>query len=102
MNRLSIGSPLIARLTQQTFRPRIHNQLIQKRYSGGYSSYRERTYDPNRKNFAKFAELCAGMMWWWIGWNLWHDWKHLVGEYVWPEQSSWSDEHLGIPPDDYD
>ncbi len=45
------------------------------------TAYRERTYDPNRKNFSKFAELCAGVMWWWIGWNLLHDWRHLVGQH---------------------
>jgi len=45
------------------------------------------------------AEILAGLMWWWIGWHIMTDGNHLIGEFIIPNYD-WSDEHLGIPPDD--
>lgn len=42
------------------------------------------------------------VMWWWIIWHLYWDWGHIVGEFPYPDTSAWTDEELGIPPDDYD
>lgn len=39
-------------------------------------------------------------MWWWIIWHLYWDWGHIVGEFDYPDTSKWTDEELGIPPDD--
>lgn len=39
-------------------------------------------------------------MWWWIIWHLYWDWGHIVGEFPYPDTSKWTDEELGIPPDD--
>lgn len=41
-------------------------------------------------------------MWWWIIWHLYWDWGHIVGEFEYPDTSKWTDEELGIPPDDFD
>ncbi|KAK0096842.1 hypothetical protein PV326_004191 [Microctonus aethiopoides] len=54
------------------------------------------------RNEVIFAELGAGFMWWWVFWHLWHDWGHIVGEFEYPDSSKWTDEELGIPPDDFD
>lgn len=40
------------------------------------------------------------VMWWWILWHLYWDWGHIVGEFEYPDVSAWTDEELGIPPDD--
>lgn len=40
------------------------------------------------------------VMWWWIIWHLYWDWGHIVGEFDYPDTSKWTDEELGIPPDD--
>lgn len=42
------------------------------------------------------------VMWWWIIWHLYWDWGHIVGEFPYPDASEWTDEELGIPPDDLD
>ncbi|XP_012276785.1 NADH dehydrogenase [ubiquinone] 1 beta subcomplex subunit 2, mitochondrial-like [Orussus abietinus] len=47
-----------------------------------------------------WAEALGGMMYWWIFYNMWHEFGHVVGEFPYPEPSNWTDEELGIPPDD--
>ncbi|KAH9400664.1 NADH dehydrogenase [ubiquinone] 1 beta subcomplex subunit 2, mitochondrial [Tyrophagus putrescentiae] len=77
------------------------HQLTQvaKRNSGGYVGYRELNYDPNRKLVKHIFEVAGGIMYWWIGWNLMTDWRHLIGEFIWPQRSEWKNEELGVPED---
>ncbi|KAK0178472.1 hypothetical protein PV327_007363 [Microctonus hyperodae] len=76
------------------------SNMMQIRNSGHEVAYRE-VPDPPRHEVI-FAELGAGFMWWWVFWHLWHDWGHIVGEFEYPDSSKWTDEELGIPPDDFD
>ena len=73
------------------------------------------------------AEVLGGFMWWWIFWHAWHYWGHIVvskiqilwyfvrkylvlthwtlpcfiqGEYEYPDPLLWTDEELGIPPEE--
>ncbi|XP_051248245.1 NADH dehydrogenase [ubiquinone] 1 beta subcomplex subunit 2, mitochondrial [Dicentrarchus labrax] len=46
------------------------------------------------------SELLGGFMWFWILWHLWHDTDAVTGHFPWPDASQWTDEELGIPPDD--
>ncbi|XP_034091755.1 NADH dehydrogenase [ubiquinone] 1 beta subcomplex subunit 2, mitochondrial isoform X1 [Gymnodraco acuticeps] len=46
------------------------------------------------------SELLSGAMWFWILWHSWHDPDMVFGHFPWPEASEWTDEELGIPPDD--
>ncbi|PSN40136.1 NADH dehydrogenase [ubiquinone] 1 beta subcomplex subunit 2 [Blattella germanica] len=55
---------------------------------------------PQPKYIRVLAEVIGGTMWWWIFWHLWHEWGHIVGEFDYPDPSKWTDEELGIPPDD--
>lgn len=94
---------LFTKLSQQSLRPKVATNSIQKRYSSDdYYGYREINYEPKRRWMNPLCQVLGGVMWWWIFWNCWSDWKHLIGHYPWPERSKWSDEHLGIPPDDYE
>ncbi|OXU22288.1 hypothetical protein TSAR_006026 [Trichomalopsis sarcophagae] len=48
--------------------------------------------------------ISATICWWWIYWNLYHSWPHLIGMYdgkFLPDpRKDFTDEELGIPPDD--
>ncbi|KAJ9583100.1 hypothetical protein L9F63_022543 [Diploptera punctata] len=55
---------------------------------------------PQKKYIRVMADALGGIMWWWIFWHLWHEWGHIVGEFEYPDPSKWTDEELGIPPDD--
>ncbi|XP_050599037.1 NADH dehydrogenase [ubiquinone] 1 beta subcomplex subunit 2, mitochondrial-like [Bombus affinis] len=46
------------------------------------------------------AECIGGIVWWWIFWNAWHDYEHIIGHFPEIRPIEWSDEELGIPPDD--
>lgn len=46
------------------------------------------------------AEFLSGAMWFWILWHFWHDPDAVLGHFPWPDPSQWTDEELGIPPDD--
>lgn len=46
--------------------------------------------------------VLIAVMWWWIFWHLWHDFDHIVGEFPYPKPELWTNEELGIPPDDED
>lgn len=63
-------------------------------------SYRE--IPPVEKKWVYAAEAVGGILWWWVLWHFWHDFGHIVGEFPYPDTSKWTDEELGIPPDDYD
>ncbi|KAM0731962.1 NADH dehydrogenase [ubiquinone] 1 beta subcomplex subunit 2, mitochondrial [Formica fusca] len=57
---------------------------------------------PVEKIWLYGAEIMGGVMWWWVLWHFWHDFGHIVGEFPYPDPSKWTDEELGIPPDDYE
>ncbi|KAI5722752.1 hypothetical protein M8J76_013062 [Diaphorina citri] len=46
------------------------------------------------------ANLAGGCLWCWILWHIWHDYGHITGHFYPPDPSQWTDEELGIPPDD--
>jgi len=77
------------------------NNLVQKRFSGPkYWGYREINYEENRKFTSKATSVLGGLAYWWVLWHFWHEYKHLIGEFIWPEFDEWSDEELGIPPEE--
>ncbi|XP_011923734.1 PREDICTED: NADH dehydrogenase [ubiquinone] 1 beta subcomplex subunit 2, mitochondrial isoform X2 [Cercocebus atys] len=48
------------------------------------------------------GELYSGFMWFWILWRFWHDSEDVLGHFPYPDPFQWTDEELGIPPDDED
>ncbi|XP_008108737.1 NADH dehydrogenase [ubiquinone] 1 beta subcomplex subunit 2, mitochondrial [Anolis carolinensis] len=46
------------------------------------------------------AEVLSSLMWFWILWKFWHDPDAVLGHFPYPDPSQWTDEELGIPPDD--
>ncbi|XP_062956521.1 NADH dehydrogenase [ubiquinone] 1 beta subcomplex subunit 2, mitochondrial [Cynocephalus volans] len=48
------------------------------------------------------AEVYCATMWFWILWRFWHDSDLVLGHFPYPDPSQWTDEELGIPPDDED
>ncbi|XP_027626322.1 NADH dehydrogenase [ubiquinone] 1 beta subcomplex subunit 2, mitochondrial [Tupaia chinensis] len=48
------------------------------------------------------GEVFSGTMWFWILWRLWHDSDAVLGHFPYPDPSQWTDEELGILPDDED
>ncbi|KZC07028.1 PREDICTED: NADH dehydrogenase [ubiquinone] 1 beta subcomplex subunit 2, mitochondrial-like [Dufourea novaeangliae] len=60
--------------------------------------YREVKHPPARDKI--LSEICGAVLWWWVLWNLWHDWRVLVeGHLPAPIPEHWTDEELGIPPE---
>ncbi|CAO2644287.1 NADH dehydrogenase [ubiquinone] 1 beta subcomplex subunit 2, mitochondrial [Lemmus lemmus] len=48
------------------------------------------------------GEFLSSLMWFWILWRFWHDSDAVLGHFSYPDPSQWTDEELGIPPDDED
>ncbi|KAL4685223.1 hypothetical protein H8957_005484 [Semnopithecus entellus] len=48
------------------------------------------------------GEFLSGFMWFWILWRFWHDSEEVLGHFPYPDPFQWTDEELGIPPDDAD
>jgi hypothetical protein len=40
------------------------------------------------------------LAWWYIFYNLWAHFENVIGHEPYPDTSKWTDEELGIPPDD--
>ncbi|KAF7993612.1 hypothetical protein HCN44_010207 [Aphidius gifuensis] len=74
--------------------------VVQTRNSGHSYMYRDVKEAPRKDVW--MAEISTGIMWWWVLWHMWHDWGHIVGEFDYPDPSKWTNEELGIPPDDVD
>ncbi|XP_037370402.1 NADH dehydrogenase [ubiquinone] 1 beta subcomplex subunit 2, mitochondrial [Talpa occidentalis] len=48
------------------------------------------------------AEFFSATMWFWILWRFWHDSDAVLGHFAYPDPSQWTDEELGILPDEED
>ncbi|XP_004629096.1 NADH dehydrogenase [ubiquinone] 1 beta subcomplex subunit 2, mitochondrial [Octodon degus] len=74
------------------------------RYAGGsaraWPRYRECS-QPTRSEVIQ-AEVLSSAMWFWILWRFWHDSDAVLGHFPYPDPSQWTDEELGILPDDED
>nr|XP_032638400.1 NADH dehydrogenase [ubiquinone] 1 beta subcomplex subunit 2, mitochondrial-like [Chelonoidis abingdonii] len=46
------------------------------------------------------GEIFSGFTWFWILWHFWHNPDAVLGHFPYPDASKWTDEELGIPPDD--
>lgn len=77
-------------------------QRIMTRKAGGgpHIEPQYRQYPQITKKQKLESELISGAMWFWILWHLWHDPDAVLGHFPWPDASAWTDEELGIPPDD--
>ncbi|XP_064628938.1 NADH dehydrogenase [ubiquinone] 1 beta subcomplex subunit 2, mitochondrial-like [Lineus longissimus] len=75
-------------------------QISQVRH-GGQWFYR-RLGDPPERSRIIMAEGVMAFMWWWVLWHLWTEPEHITGHYEYPDVTKWTDEELGIPPDDED
>ncbi|XP_046729167.1 NADH dehydrogenase [ubiquinone] 1 beta subcomplex subunit 2, mitochondrial [Silurus meridionalis] len=62
------------------------------------AQYRQPPQLTKRQHFR--AELLSGFMWFWIMWHFWHDSDAVLGHFPWPDTNVWTDQELGIPPDD--
>jgi len=67
---------------------------------GGHGewAYRVEATASRTQNIA--AEVGMAFMWWWVFWHIFTDSEHLLGEFDWQDPLKWTDEELGIPPDD--
>lgn len=70
-----------------------------KRYSGNHTWY-YRTPPKVDELDVKMANALGTIIWWWILYNCMTEYDHLIGHYIRPDASEWTDEELGIPPDD--
>ncbi|XP_043270191.1 NADH dehydrogenase [ubiquinone] 1 beta subcomplex subunit 2, mitochondrial-like [Venturia canescens] len=95
---LSRAVPLFRKARQKFSAKKSVGNVLQRSSHGGGYFYRE-IPDPPKVDII-FAEIFGGIMWWWILWNCWHDFGHIVGEYDYPDPAKWTDEELGIPPED--
>ncbi|CAI9542894.1 unnamed protein product [Staurois parvus] len=53
----------------------------------------------NKSQFIQ-SEMLGGFMWFWLLWHFWHEPSTVFGHFPYPDPSKWTDEELGIPPED--
>jgi NADH dehydrogenase 1 beta subcomplex subunit 2 len=70
-----------------------------RQMSGGQWSYRVNDYKPSR-NLENVATAIGAFTWSWILFGIWKEPDHILGEFPYPDAAKWTDEELGIPPDD--
>ncbi|XP_071513632.1 NADH dehydrogenase [ubiquinone] 1 beta subcomplex subunit 2, mitochondrial-like [Panulirus ornatus] len=71
------------------------------RHGGGAWTYRTAPETPSKLTLFQ-AEVLGAFMWWWILYHLITEPEHITGEFPYPDPSKWTDQELGIPPDDED
>uniref|UniRef100_A0A8C8URA3 NADH dehydrogenase [ubiquinone] 1 beta subcomplex subunit 2, mitochondrial n=1 Tax=Peromyscus maniculatus bairdii TaxID=230844 RepID=A0A8C8URA3_PERMB len=52
------------------------------------------------QNQVSQGEFLSSLMWFWILWCFGHDLDAVLGHFSYPDPSQWTDEELGIPPDE--
>ncbi|XP_019371372.1 PREDICTED: NADH dehydrogenase [ubiquinone] 1 beta subcomplex subunit 2, mitochondrial [Gavialis gangeticus] len=68
--------------------------------SSGHPVPRYRQFPQVTRRQVVLSELISGFMWFWIFWHSWHSPDTVLGHFPYPDPSAWTDEELGIPPDD--
>ncbi|KAK9293669.1 hypothetical protein QLX08_011445 [Tetragonisca angustula] len=91
---LSRGTTILKSVCESNGRKRTAINLQQIRTRFAY-----RTAPVHETKWVVLSEIWAGMAWWWIFWNAWHDYEHITGHFPEIRPIDWSDEELGIPPD---
>ncbi|KAK7089740.1 NADH dehydrogenase [ubiquinone] 1 beta subcomplex subunit 2, mitochondrial-like [Littorina saxatilis] len=67
--------------------------------NGGTWYYRRIAPDPPKSVMFK-AEFLGFVMWYWMLYHCWKEPEHITGHFEYPNPSKWTDEELGIPPDE--
>jgi len=78
---------------------RVRSAPNARNMSGGPYSYRVLEHKPP-KHIENAATVVGALTWWWILWGIWSEPGHIFGEFPYPDPSKWTDQELGIPPDD--
>ncbi|KAH9525218.1 NADH dehydrogenase [ubiquinone] 1 beta subcomplex subunit 2, mitochondrial [Bulinus truncatus] len=90
--------PIIATVCQ-------HNKssLVQKnnvRHSGS-GTYLYRRLEPGDSSMWHYAgDALSAFLWYWMLYHCYYEYEHLVPSYKYPDSSKFTNEELGIPPDD--
>ncbi|XP_075795946.1 NADH dehydrogenase [ubiquinone] 1 beta subcomplex subunit 2, mitochondrial [Pelodiscus sinensis] len=73
-----------------------------RRHAGGevHIEPRYRQFPTLTRRQVVVGELLSGFAWFWILWHFWHDPDAVLGHFPYPDASKWTDEELGIPPDE--
>ncbi|XP_015722355.1 NADH dehydrogenase [ubiquinone] 1 beta subcomplex subunit 2, mitochondrial [Coturnix japonica] len=73
-----------------------------RRHAGGevHIEPRYRQFPELTRSQLVWSEILSGTMWFWILWHFWHSSDSVLGHFPYPDASAWTDEELGIPPDD--
>ena len=69
---------------------------------GGSWSYRNSSPAAPDSFGNKFAYTGFFLVWYWILYNLIAHTDHVTGHFPYPKPKTWTDEELGIPPDNED
>lgn len=101
---ISRGLPLLQRtLLKSGKNSAVHRVAIQVRNSGDAFRYRCQGGEPPGSEFQeKMTDAAYIIFWWWVCYNCIAHYDHIIGEYEYPDASKWTDEELGVPPDDYE
>lgn len=96
-----LGRALGAVRTGSLLLRRVPRRITSRKASGGpHIEPQYRQFPQLTKKQKLDSELLSGAMWFWILWHCWHDPDAVLGHFPWPDASQWTDEELGIPPDD--
>ncbi|KAM6436835.1 NADH dehydrogenase [ubiquinone] 1 beta subcomplex subunit 2, mitochondrial isoform 1-T2 [Liasis olivaceus] len=97
--RVTGGLSLVARLVRAGGKlgP---NPGVRRASEGAHVDTHYRQFVPPPRYPVIVSEVLTGLMWFWILWRFWHDSDEVLGHFPYPDPSTWTDEELGIPPDD--
>ncbi|XP_006268275.1 NADH dehydrogenase [ubiquinone] 1 beta subcomplex subunit 2, mitochondrial [Alligator mississippiensis] len=91
---------MLARLSRSAGALRSGTMAMAARRHAGHAAPRYRQFPEVTRRQVVLSELISGFMWFWILWHFWHSPDTLLGHFPYPDPAAWTDEELGIPPDD--
>ncbi|CAM9550459.1 unnamed protein product [Lampetra planeri] len=71
-----------------------------RRSGGGHHAVRYRQATDPDPYYVRYGMFLSSFMWFWIFWHMWHTPEEVFGHFPYPDPSKWTNEELGIPPDD--
>uniref|UniRef100_A0A7M4FLX0 NADH dehydrogenase [ubiquinone] 1 beta subcomplex subunit 2, mitochondrial n=1 Tax=Crocodylus porosus TaxID=8502 RepID=A0A7M4FLX0_CROPO len=74
--------------------------LFPRAEASGHPVPRYRQFPEVTRRQVVQSELISSFMWFWILWHSWHSPDTVLGHFPYPDPLAWTNEELGIPPDD--
>ena len=99
---ISRGAPLLRHVLLKSGKTSAGHRVTQIRNSADSYCYRGVGAEAGSPYKEKITDVLYTIFWTYVCYMMITKYDHIIGEWEYPDTSAWTDEELGVPPDDYE